>query len=336
MAQKNAKINHSELLRVAAAIQKQVTNDFSRLWNATATVEALEFTELAQIPHNYWPVMVKAGANDTGFHGYKDGRVHAVVQSDGDEDWSVIASNECLEMLADPLGNRVNPGLSLKPDQGIVDYLVEVCDPCQGSTYKVDGVAVSNFCTPRYYNLPTVADVGYTFFKEDRLDAPLGIMPPSATSKGGFLRWYVPKDGHWWQAVNRGGVLGLDFTDLGVVDTTKSLGRSPRESVDMLVTKSAPPPRDQRNLTRRPEFYHLVYRLATDPAFYQRFKVATVEVYREYGMIVPPELLPHPVTLPSPSELKDALNLIDQSVGFAPPGTSFGAPLFSTCGFTIP
>ena len=37
--------------------------------------------------------------------------------------WSLTASHECLEMLADPFGNRLIAGDSPKPDQGRVQIL---------------------------------------------------------------------------------------------------------------------------------------------------------------------------------------------------------------------
>jgi hypothetical protein len=65
--------------------------------------------------------------------------------------WSVTASHECQEMLADPFGNRLVSGPSLAPDQGNVEYLVEVCDPVEdlGFAYLINGVLVSDFYTPR-------------------------------------------------------------------------------------------------------------------------------------------------------------------------------------------
>jgi hypothetical protein len=44
------------LLQVAAALQKQVTRDFSAIWNVRATVDA--FADLSSVPNDYYPVVV--------------------------------------------------------------------------------------------------------------------------------------------------------------------------------------------------------------------------------------------------------------------------------------
>jgi hypothetical protein len=56
-------------------------------------------------------------------------------------------------MLADPSGCGRTVGESLVARQGRVEYLLEVCAPCvdADSAYAINGVIVSDFCTPRYY-----------------------------------------------------------------------------------------------------------------------------------------------------------------------------------------
>ena len=52
-----------------------------------------------------------------------------------DSGWSLTASHEGLEMLADPSGRRFRRGLSPKAGQGQVQFLVEACDPCEADRY---------------------------------------------------------------------------------------------------------------------------------------------------------------------------------------------------------
>ena len=47
-----------DLLLVAAAVQKQVTRDFTPLWGIAATVDAFE--DLASVPSDYRPVCCSA------------------------------------------------------------------------------------------------------------------------------------------------------------------------------------------------------------------------------------------------------------------------------------
>jgi hypothetical protein len=39
------------------------------------------------------------------------------------------------------------------PGQGTVEYLIDVCAPCQdiSAAYAIDGVAVSDFCTKAFF-----------------------------------------------------------------------------------------------------------------------------------------------------------------------------------------
>lgn len=147
------KLKAADVSRVSAALQKQVTRDFAPIWGISATVDA--FDRLEDMPVGYWPVIVMddieiAGA--AGIHEDKHGQPFALVTY-GD-DWALTASHECLEMLADPSGNRLAASASIKKGQGKVNYLVEVCDPSEDTAfaYTVNGITVSDFYTPHYFD----------------------------------------------------------------------------------------------------------------------------------------------------------------------------------------
>src|SRR5262249_16329343 len=68
---------------------------------------------------------------------------------------------ETLEMLVDPAGNRLQAsraieiaGNDVQDATGEFQYLVEACDPCEDNSfaYSIDGIAVSDFITPHYYD----------------------------------------------------------------------------------------------------------------------------------------------------------------------------------------
>ena len=46
-------------------------------------------------------------------------------------------SHEVLEMAVDPQGTLTWAENSLKSGQGRVEYLVEVCDPCQAANFRL-------------------------------------------------------------------------------------------------------------------------------------------------------------------------------------------------------
>jgi hypothetical protein len=99
-----------------------------------------------------------------------------------------------MEMLCDRKGDRTATGRSLQDEQGRVDYLVEVCDPCQQSTYTIDGVLVSDFVTPGYYGDPPGSAGLYSF--TGRISEPRQLLD------GGYLTWSTqPPTQEIWQAI---------------------------------------------------------------------------------------------------------------------------------------
>lgn len=201
------RITCSQLNRVAAALQKQAIRDFHTVWNITATVDGFE--KLNDVPVGYWPIIVRDDIRTPGAAGVhldKNGQPFSLVQYS--DSWSLTASHEMLEMLADPWGNRLVAGQSPKPDQGRVEFLVEVADPPEDAQfgYTVNGILVSDFLTPHFYDPVTAAGVRYSF--GGHLPGPRQILV------GGYLSWHDPVSDHWWQQTWFGGAKPR-FRDLG-------------------------------------------------------------------------------------------------------------------------
>jgi len=95
-------VDRGELARFAAAIQTQLTRDFAPAWGIHATVDV--FPRLESVPASYWPVVLTRRhlGDDEGFHLTHDGQPFAVVEAIAS--WSLTASHEILEMVADPSG----------------------------------------------------------------------------------------------------------------------------------------------------------------------------------------------------------------------------------------
>ena len=103
-----AQITSSQLGRVAAALQKQAIRDFRQLWDITATLDS--FDRLEDVPIGYWPIIVRDDINVAGAAGVhldENGQPFALVQYS--DSWSLTASHEMLEMLADPWGTGWSP-----------------------------------------------------------------------------------------------------------------------------------------------------------------------------------------------------------------------------------
>jgi hypothetical protein len=187
-------ITPSQLTRVAAALQKQALRDFAPIWNIHSTVDA--FDTLHDVPPGYWPMIVKDDIQQTGAAGVHldhNGQPFSLIEYS--DSWSLTASHEMLEMLADPGGNRLVAGQSPKPHQGVVEFLVEVADPSEApeNGYTINGLLVSDFFTPHFYDPVAAPGVRYSF--TGKLDGPRQILP------GGYISWYDQVTDHWFQQV---------------------------------------------------------------------------------------------------------------------------------------
>ena len=183
-----------DLLKVSAALQKQASRDLAPIWEISSTVDA--FAKLEDVPDGYWPMIIKdnIGMNAAGVHEDQDGQPFALISAADDiNDWSLTASHEMCEMLVDPSGDKQVTGDSPMPGQGRVSFLVEVCDPSEASdfAYSVNGVLVSDFYTPHYFDPMKAPGVRYSYTG--------AITAPRQVLRGGYLSWKDSVTGHWFQ-----------------------------------------------------------------------------------------------------------------------------------------
>ena len=259
-------VSTRELMKVAAAVQKQVTRDFAPLWGLRATVAA--FDELKDVPSDYHPVIlfgdpdelmghlefeigdVNAARLVEQFAGGRLGGLHlkaftrktVALIAAADDGWSVTVSHEVLEMLADPFGNRLIAAAHPKDPEERVRYLLEVCDPCQTVWYPVNGVQVSDFYTPRYFDPVRNPAAFYSF--TGALHGPLEVLEDC------YITWIDPRDSGLYQM--RGGddepVLLADIASLSrtsaplrtVVDTNASSPRVTAQSLRAATSATFP------------------------------------------------------------------------------------------------
>jgi hypothetical protein len=97
-------------------------------------------------------------------------------------------------MLVDPDGNRLQASRAIKiAGNGVQDttgqfrYLVEACSPCEASAfaYSIDGIAVSDFITPHFYD--PIATVGTRYSFGGNIKAPRQVLP------GGYISFVDPQ-----------------------------------------------------------------------------------------------------------------------------------------------
>lgn len=228
----------SDVARVAASLQRQASRDFGPAWQTEATVDA--FPRLEDVPVGYWPMIVRDDIGQPGAAGVhldKDGQPFALITMS--DSWSLTASHEMLEMLADPFGKRVIPGRSPKRGQGRVEFLVEVCDPCEAAdfAYTVNDILVSDFLTPRFYDPVASPAVRYSFTG--------AITKPRTILRGGYISWHDPVSDHWWQEVWF--AQRKQYRDLGVFDAASAAslrswidGQTDHPGIDSGLKKSDP------------------------------------------------------------------------------------------------
>jgi len=223
-----------DVMRVSAALQKQASRDLAPIWNISATVDAFE--KLEDVPIGYWPMIVK---DDIGFPGAagihldKDRQPYALITSSSDLDgWSLTASHECLEMLVDSFGDRLIAGDSPKEGQGRVSFLVEVSDPSEATefAYTVNGILVSDFYTPRFFDPMQSPGVRYSFTG--------AITEPRQVLRGGYLSWLDSTTGHWWQEIWFD-TSQPQFRDIGPLDASQGSLRSQIDRITSDATAQA-------------------------------------------------------------------------------------------------
>lgn len=238
----STRLTPSDLSLASAALQKQATRDLGPIWGIQATVDY--FPDVKSIPIGYWPVIIMDKLNEPGEAGYHTDKNHqpfSLVELD--ETWQLSCSHEMCEMLVDPYGNHTISAESMEPSQGKVEYLVEVCDPCEDASfaYSINGIPVSDFYTPNYFDPQAVPGVRYSYTG--------AISKPCEVLKNGYLSWQEPTSKQWYQANFFGQSLACQ-----PLNGMKAYGTSLRSQIDRL-TKN-PNYRDaftavaKRNLTR--------------------------------------------------------------------------------------
>lgn len=216
----------------AVALNLQVTRDLPQFWPVSATVIYLPNPK--QIPVGIWPVqLVKSlPPGEGGFHSDVHKQPYSkVIASKNDPTWTIDASHEILEMLVDPYGNRMQSSVAIeivdgkiKDGVGQFGYLVEACDPCEANNYAytINGIAVSDFITPHFYDPLATPGTRYSF--TGALKGPRQILP------GGYISWVNSQTDEWQQLMWVDPSRPPSIHNIGKADGDKSL----REWIDGL------------------------------------------------------------------------------------------------------
>ena len=191
-------LDDAEVRNVVDALQKQVTNDFRPAWGVDAKVNFIPRGSTPQ--EGTWWLAILDDSDQAGALGYHDlttdglplGKVFAATDLKYGYTWSVTASHELLEMLADPNIN-LTVFVQNANTTGTM-YAYEVCDSCEADTYgyRIGNVLVSDFVYPSWFE--DFRTQGSTQFDQtNHIQTPLQLL------SGGYIGVFNVSAGSGWQ-----------------------------------------------------------------------------------------------------------------------------------------
>jgi len=177
------------------ALQRQVSQDFKSYWDMDCSLTFLPKDQ--PLYGGWWQIVLTDNPDQAGALGYHEltsqgtplGKIFAGLDMQSGSSWTLTLSHELLEMLGDPWINWCAQGSDGKV------YALEVCDAVEADQlgYEIDGVLVSDFITPSWFE-PTEAD---------RVDFKRRISKPLELARGGYISVLDPSRG-WTQITARG------------------------------------------------------------------------------------------------------------------------------------
>ncbi len=176
------------LTGLAAALTRQANEHLGSAWG----LPPVQVYPAAGIPAGHWGLVLlddSDQANALGYHdltpsGFPIGKVFVKPTLADGEKVGVTASHELMEMLCDPDLN-----LAAQADNGDF-YAMEVADPVQEQEYAIDGIPVSNFVYPTWFeSFRTAGSVRFDHLKT--VTRPFQLMP------GGYISIF--RAGRWKQ-----------------------------------------------------------------------------------------------------------------------------------------
>ena len=183
-------LSDAQVQAVIPSLQRQVSRDFNAYWDIDCSLTFLSRKET--LTAGWWQIVVTDDPDQAGALGYHElastgaplGKVFAALDIDSGSSWSVTLSHELLEMLGDPWINWC----AESPDGKL--FALEVCDAVEADHlgYEIDGVSVSDFITPSWFE-PTEAD---------RVDFMKRITKRLELAPGGYISVLDPAKG-WTQ-----------------------------------------------------------------------------------------------------------------------------------------
>jgi Domain of unknown function (DUF4062) len=195
---RSRQLSDSEVQTAVAALQKQVHDDFAPVWGIDADLTFVAQGSLPK-PKSWWLLIEDEGDHPEfiSYHtlnseGLPLVKISVINAKRADRDWTVSASHELLETLANP---QLNLTVFVARDRGSgMLYLREICDPVTSTklTYTIDGTIVSNFVYPAWFE--SLHEPGST-----RFDHCGHISAPFQRTLGGYTSVFEVREGSGWR-----------------------------------------------------------------------------------------------------------------------------------------
>jgi hypothetical protein len=229
---KSSALTDKEVQAAIPALQQQVNYDFKPYWNEGARLVWVPSGSSRPTGAGSWLLSVLDDSDQAGTLGYHDVtsdntpllKVFAKTDLDSGLSWTVTASHEILEALADPW---VSSAWQMTNREFVA---LEVGDPVEADElgYMIDGTLVSDFILPAWFvkglKVPKYDFAGH-------VGGPLQVAP------GGYVSIFVSGKG-WTEKQMRGGELvdsARDKDDPRFRDRSVTSALEPSQAVPLTV-----------------------------------------------------------------------------------------------------
>jgi hypothetical protein len=191
-------VSDADVQACVNALQTQVTRDFLPIWGIAAE---LNFHPSKIAAPGAWQLVILDDSDQADALGYHEttadyfplGKVFAKSDQLAGTSWTVTASHELLEILADPY---INCTAEVDhPDGTITMYAYEVADAVEADSlgYAIGAVMVSDFVTPFWFS--PVSFPGRALDFKGHVTAPFQIAP------GGYISVLQAGAGAGWTQI---------------------------------------------------------------------------------------------------------------------------------------
>jgi hypothetical protein len=198
------RISDQDAVGAVRAANRQLHEDFTPYWHIQAT---LRLDGRARRVERKAPILGDAilylseaadSGDVEGYHtatarGLPFGVVYVDLAEQCDGTWTPTFSHEALELAVDPFMAlyAAGPHANRRGTRRNVYYWFEVCDPVQADLYELDGVKLSNFVLPEYFDASRKAVGPHDFL--GRRSRARGLSP-FGVNAGGYVTFYDPHD----------------------------------------------------------------------------------------------------------------------------------------------